>query len=130
MIYIYIYIYIYIVKNEKLWFSSILWLTWTKLHIDNFSKRWIKAAIKKAINWLMSLSRFLNYSLMKAKQQQQHQNNKKFTDTYWFFDGHKAMTDPSSCRAISANVCKSFVIITIRGTKRNFFYCLVNYHTL
>jgi len=46
--------------------------------------------------------------------------------TYGFFDRQKSVTHPSSCSSISTDICESFLVVSVGGTERHFFYCLIN----
>ena len=53
-------------------------------------------------------------------------NNKGNTDTYGFLDCQETMAHPAPSGTIAANVRKTFLMVTIRGTERYLLNGLVH----
>lgn len=51
---------------------------------------------------------------------------KAYTNTYRLLEGKEAMTNPTARRAISTDVRKAFLMVSVWGTERHLLYRLVN----
>jgi len=54
------------------------------------------------------------------------EKTKAYTNTYRLLEGQEAVADPTARRAVSTDVRKTFLVVSVWGTERHLLYRLVN----
>ena len=83
---------------------------------------------RQPLTWCLTIK--VAYSFKRHEPTRRNSATDRQTITHCVFDGKKTVAYPASGCAVTTDVCKTSLWITIRCTERHFLYRLIHYQSL